>query len=485
MGHRRLLLVACLTALAAAPDAWAELRVPRGGDVVSASPSGLLAVQYGPPWARPDRPRVTFTRPNGRTEPLRQFDRLLSAAARKRSGEYFEEDVAFRADASRGWNVVTLSRSRYGYEEAFTQVTVLGSEIQAARRRGPARTVARCVGDDLFPELHGSTIAYLDCGGQAVVVADLDRPESPPLRIVLPPGTGERVPVIGDGHVALTLAPRPAAGGPPGAGPPPASLVVYEIAGGRPVTRVEGLRVSDVALGADGTAVVAEAPDGAACPSPFELLVIPPGGRPRPIGPVSCVGELSVAGSTVIARATGPVATLTDGWNVRDLIGGPSRPLVDHRFRPSFADDSGLVQLEAPACESLGRYEFLALGTLLARGPGSIAPCTLRFETRTARVDRRGRFRVRYGCPAGCRGPVGVRVHATGRALPLSLPLQVIVPPGHPATARARLAPRALALLRRRGRLAVDLRATIPQAASLDGRSRRRHFHRRITLRAP
>jgi hypothetical protein len=470
-----LVLAACVPA-----GAHAEFRVPLSVEVEPVVfPDGMVAVDLGGPFSRADQPRVTFTSPRGQTRPLRQFDGLLARARRLASGDAFSDEARVKVAASRSWIAVTADRIRTSFDGAAEFQEVLSSETQVAGRRGRARTVARCAGSALVPVVVGTRIAYVSCIGTAVVVRDLARSAAPPERLAIADGMRVDGPLqLAGGHVLMILAPR----GPVAPGPDPVAhtLVVLERATGREVSRVAGYEIASAALRADGTVVMAAAPlsslDGAQ-PRCHVLFVVAPGDPARSLPGSSCTNQVTVAGDRILASGI-----------LTDLAGTAPRRLVDGRYYATFAGADGLVRLESPACEAIAQIDFVAVERLLARGPGQVKACTLRFAGRTARVDRRGFVHVAYRCPAGCAGSIRLYLRGTRREVPLGgeygRRLHLDAPPARLAVTRGgRLSPAYRALLARRGRLVVDAVATVPQAEGPAGTAPpEKRFRARLTL---
>jgi len=480
-----LVLGACVPA-----GAHAEFRVPSSvEDEPVVFPGGMVAVDLDGPFSRS---RVTFTSPRGQTRPLRQFDRLLARGRRLASGDSFSDEALVGVAASRSWIAVTAERIRTRFDGAAEYKEVLSSETQVASRRGRARTVARCAGSGLAPVVAGTRIAYVNCIGTAVVVRDLARSAAPPERLAI--ADGMRVDAalqLAGAHVLMILAPRGSDAPEPQPNPAPVAhtLVVLERATGREVSRVAGYEIASAALRADGTVVMAAAPlsslDGAQSRC-HVLFIVAPGDAARSVPGSPCAGVVTVAGDRILASTSGSLEQA--GWIVTDLGGTAPRRLVDGRYYATFAGADGLVRLESPACEARAQIDFVAVERLLARGPGRIKACTLRFARSAARVDRRGFVHVAYRCPAGCAGSIRLYLRGTRREVALGgeygRRLHLDAPPARLAVTRGgRLSPAYRALLARRGRLVVDAVATVPQAdESARTDLREKHFRARLTL---
>lgn len=482
-----LVLAACVPA-----GAHAEFRVPRTVEVEPVVfPDGMVAVDLGGPFSRADHPRVTFTSPRGQTRPLRQFDRLLARARRLASGDSFRDEAHVKVAASRSWIAVTADRIRTTFDGAGGFHRVLSSETQVASRRGRARTVARCAGSGLAPVVAGTRIAYVSCNGTAVVVRDLARSAAPPERLAIADGMRVDGPLqLAGAHVLMILAPREPFTLEPQPDPVAHTLVVLERATGREVSRVAGYEIASAALRADGTVVMAAAPlssfDGAQ-PRCHVLFVVAPGDPARSLHGSSCTDRVTVAGDRILASTSASTEQQAGGI-LTDLAGTAPRRLVDGRYYATFAGADGLVRLESPACEARVQIDFVAVERLLARGPGQVKACTLRFAGRAARVDRRGFVHVAYRCPAGCAGSIRLYLRGTRREVALGgeygRRLHLDAPPARLAVTRGgRLSPAYRALLARRGRLVVDAVATVPQAdESAETDLREKRFRARLTL---
>lgn len=135
------------------------------------------------------------------------------------------------------------------------------------------------------------------------------------------------------------------------------------------------------------------------------LFVVAPGDPARSLHGSSCTDRVTVAGDRILASMSASTEQHAGGI-LTDLAGTAPRRLVDGRYYATFAGADGLVRLESPACEARAQIDFVAVERLLARGPGQIKACTLRFAGRAARVDRRGFVHVAYRCPAGCAGSI-------------------------------------------------------------------------------
>lgn len=479
MPHRPVALAAALVVLAAAGEAAAATRVPY--EQISSAiaepvvlPEGTVDVRNG--LAR-NRPRVTFTSPSGRLRLLRQFNGLMSVVGRLGGDESYSEEANFLPAASARWIAVAMTRIANLYDGASETSEIEYSDIEVARRSGRARRLVRCKHFALVPVVAGSILARNDCGASGVVVHDLDAPGSPGQRFTFAPGFRPRVLAVAGGYVLARLEapPRPALTPPPAVAPEQ-PVVLLDRATGQEAARTNGLAVTHAALREDGTAVLVAAPanpvfrmsDGCG-DTDLALFVLRPGGGAAPLGLEACDGPVSIDGDRVLfARPPKPTFRT---WALTNVAGAPPRD-IGFVLEPTLTGRGDLVRLRESTCVVwLDRFSFVTLGALLERGAPEPDRCTLRFRSRTARVDRRGFARIRYTCPAGC--DAGVKLAGYGGGSTLRTRARTSAVTG------VEVPPRLLARLRRQGRVTVE--ATVSLAV-LDGRVRQT-FNARLVLR--
>lgn len=443
--------------LVLAPVAAAAERVPfHQSDFETAPPAvlpfGTVDVRTG--LAPKQRPRVAFTRPDGRRRVLHQFDRFLAVAGRLESDESFSENVRFSAVASPEWVVASAFRTVDLYDGASETTGIQSTELVVARRKGPARRLDRCRFYLVTPVISGSIVAHNDCGSAAVLIHDLAQPDTTPVRIATDHGTHPVVLAVAGDYVLARLD----AGPPPKYGPypPPGPVVLLERSTGREVART-ARSPSQVALREDGTAVLVTAVAGSGTDlysgcgrSEFELFVLRPGGPERPLGLPACDGPPSIEGDLILYAF--PPSERVRTWGLTTLGGGPPRTL-GYVLEPTLVG-GGLVRLQESTCVGLlTRYRFVTLTDLERIGMPPADTCRFRLRSRIVRVDRRGFARLRYACPAGCNGYVTFPANAmsSGRG---EEELRTL--PRARATLRFELSPRLRAQVRRRGRVTID-----------------------------